>query len=314
MLRSHKPDLVLLDLMLPKLGGLDVIKQLRVDDPDTPIIVLSAKDQEGDKVLALSLGADDYVTKPFSIVEVIARMRVALAAAAARQAAAAASRRRASATSSSTWPGGASSSTAARSSRRRASSICCVPAHAPGHGLLARAADAAGLGAEPLRHGAHGRQLRRAAARQDRGRSRRAASTSRRCAAWAIASTRDRLTMRPHVSVRAIEREGVTVLDARRATSTRRRPPGSRRRWSRSPTAARRASPSTWRKLTLIDSTGVGVLISLFKRARAARRRRALRRADRAAEGDLPPAPARSLARSASRRSTTRWPSSSARR
>jgi DNA-binding response OmpR family regulator len=78
MMRSHKPDLVLLDLMLPKLGGLDVIRQLRADDPDTPIIVLSAKDQEGDKVLALSLGADDYVTKPFSVVEVIARVRVAL--------------------------------------------------------------------------------------------------------------------------------------------------------------------------------------------------------------------------------------------
>ncbi len=78
LLRSHKPDVVLLDLMLPRLGGLDVIKQVRVDDPDTPIIVLSAKDQEGDKVLALSLGADDYVTKPFSVVEVIARIRVAL--------------------------------------------------------------------------------------------------------------------------------------------------------------------------------------------------------------------------------------------
>jgi DNA-binding response OmpR family regulator len=76
--RSHRPDVILLDLMLPKLGGLDVIRQLRADDPDTPIIVLSAKDQEGDKVVALSLGADDYVTKPFSVVEVIARIRVAL--------------------------------------------------------------------------------------------------------------------------------------------------------------------------------------------------------------------------------------------
>jgi DNA-binding response OmpR family regulator len=78
MMRSHKPDLVLLDLMLPKVGGIEVIKRWRVDDPDTPIIVLSAKDQEGDKVVALSLGADDYVTKPFSIVEVIARIRVSL--------------------------------------------------------------------------------------------------------------------------------------------------------------------------------------------------------------------------------------------
>src|SRR5262245_57673601 len=76
--RSHKPALVLLDLMLPRLDGIAVIKSLRTNDPDTPIIVLSAKDQEGDKVLALSLGADDYVTKPFSIVEVVARIRVAL--------------------------------------------------------------------------------------------------------------------------------------------------------------------------------------------------------------------------------------------
>jgi DNA-binding response OmpR family regulator len=75
---SHKPDVILLDMMLPKLGGVDVIKKLRADDPDTPIIVLSAKDQEGDKVLALSLGADDYVTKPFSVVEVVARIRAAL--------------------------------------------------------------------------------------------------------------------------------------------------------------------------------------------------------------------------------------------
>jgi DNA-binding response OmpR family regulator len=76
--RSHRPDVILLDLMLPRLGGIDVIKRLRADDPETPVIVLSAKDQEGDKVLALSLGADDYVTKPFSVVEVIARIRAAL--------------------------------------------------------------------------------------------------------------------------------------------------------------------------------------------------------------------------------------------
>jgi len=55
-----------------------VIRALRADDPDTPILVLSAKDQEGDKVLALSLGADDYVTKPFGLAELIARIRAAL--------------------------------------------------------------------------------------------------------------------------------------------------------------------------------------------------------------------------------------------
>jgi DNA-binding response OmpR family regulator len=76
--RSHKPDLIVLDLMLPKLSGLDVIRALRADDPDTPILVLSAKDQEGDKVLALSLGADDYLTKPFGLAELIARIRAAL--------------------------------------------------------------------------------------------------------------------------------------------------------------------------------------------------------------------------------------------
>src|SRR6476659_4930846 len=76
--RSHKPDLIVLDLMLPKLSGLDVIRALRADDPDTPILVLSAKDQEGDKVLALSLGADDYVTKPFGVAELLARIRAGL--------------------------------------------------------------------------------------------------------------------------------------------------------------------------------------------------------------------------------------------
>jgi len=76
--RSHKPDLIVLDLMLPKMSGLDVIRTLRAEDPDTPILVLSAKDQEGDKVLALSLGADDYMTKPFGLAELIARIRASL--------------------------------------------------------------------------------------------------------------------------------------------------------------------------------------------------------------------------------------------
>ncbi len=76
--QKHRPDLIVLDLMLPKRSGLDVIRDLRQDDPDTPILVLSSKDQEGDKVLALSLGADDYVTKPFGVAELIARIRAAL--------------------------------------------------------------------------------------------------------------------------------------------------------------------------------------------------------------------------------------------
>ena len=76
--RQHRPDLIVLDVMLPKMSGIDVIRALRAEDPDTPILVLSAKDQEGDKVLALSLGADDYLTKPFGVAELIARIRAAL--------------------------------------------------------------------------------------------------------------------------------------------------------------------------------------------------------------------------------------------
>jgi DNA-binding response OmpR family regulator len=76
--RQHRPDLIVLDMMLPKKEGIEVIRSFRADDQDTPIVVLSAKDQEGDKVLALSLGADDYVTKPFGLAELIARIRVAL--------------------------------------------------------------------------------------------------------------------------------------------------------------------------------------------------------------------------------------------
>jgi DNA-binding response OmpR family regulator len=76
--RQHRPDLIVLDMMLPKKDGLEVIRSLRADDPDTPIVVLSAKDQEGDKVVALSIGADDYVTKPFGLAELIARIRAAL--------------------------------------------------------------------------------------------------------------------------------------------------------------------------------------------------------------------------------------------
>lgn len=74
---QQRPDLVLLDLLLPGISGLEVCKQVRAVS-DLPIIVLSVKDAEGDKVEALDLGADDYVAKPFGIDEVLARVRVAL--------------------------------------------------------------------------------------------------------------------------------------------------------------------------------------------------------------------------------------------
>ena len=75
---DKKPDLVLLDLMLPKLNGFEVCKTIRKYDPKIPILILSAKGDEGDKVLGLELGADDYVTKPFSIRELTARIKAVL--------------------------------------------------------------------------------------------------------------------------------------------------------------------------------------------------------------------------------------------
>ena len=71
---SGKPDLILLDLMLPKMDGFDVCKELRKTS-NVPILMLTAKDDELDKVLGLELGADDYITKPFGIREVLARVK-----------------------------------------------------------------------------------------------------------------------------------------------------------------------------------------------------------------------------------------------
>jgi two-component system, OmpR family, alkaline phosphatase synthesis response regulator PhoP len=76
--KSESFDLLVLDLMLPKMDGLDVCKQLRQQKKMTPILMLTAKDDEFDKVLGLELGADDYMTKPFSPREVVARVRAIL--------------------------------------------------------------------------------------------------------------------------------------------------------------------------------------------------------------------------------------------
>jgi len=72
--RADRPDLVLLDLMLPELSGVEVCRILRAESA-TPIIMLTAKDSELDKVVGLEIGADDYVTKPFSLRELTARIR-----------------------------------------------------------------------------------------------------------------------------------------------------------------------------------------------------------------------------------------------
>jgi two-component system KDP operon response regulator KdpE len=74
---TRQPDTIILDLGLPDLDGLEIIRRVREWSP-VPIIVLSARDQEGDKIKALDLGADDYVSKPFGVGELLARMRAAL--------------------------------------------------------------------------------------------------------------------------------------------------------------------------------------------------------------------------------------------
>jgi len=76
--REQMWDLVLLDLMLPGLGGLDVLRRIRADKTFTPVILLTAKNEIEDKVKGLDLGANDYVTKPFEIEELLARVRSAI--------------------------------------------------------------------------------------------------------------------------------------------------------------------------------------------------------------------------------------------
>src|SRR5262245_49038891 len=75
---KHTPELILLDVMLPRLSGLDVCKKIRADGSRVPIIMLTARGQEIDKVLGLKLGADDYITKPFSFMELMARVEALL--------------------------------------------------------------------------------------------------------------------------------------------------------------------------------------------------------------------------------------------
>ena len=75
---NTKPDLVLLDIMLPEEDGLEILRKIRNDSPDMPIIMLTAKGSEFDKVTGLDMGADDYIAKPFGITELISRVRAVL--------------------------------------------------------------------------------------------------------------------------------------------------------------------------------------------------------------------------------------------
>jgi DNA-binding response OmpR family regulator len=76
--QERKPDLILLDLMLPRMSGFELCRKLRGEGIQTPILMLTARSEEPDRVLGLDLGADDYVTKPFSVRELMARVRALL--------------------------------------------------------------------------------------------------------------------------------------------------------------------------------------------------------------------------------------------
>ena len=75
MAREKKPDLILLDVMMPKMMGFDVCRALRAEGDNVPVIILTAREEEEDKILGLEIGADDYITKPFDPIEVLARVR-----------------------------------------------------------------------------------------------------------------------------------------------------------------------------------------------------------------------------------------------
>ncbi len=77
-MKKNKPDIVILDLMLPKMDGFEVLRQARKAGINVPVIMLTAKDEESDKLVGLEIGADDYIAKPFSPKEVVARVKAVL--------------------------------------------------------------------------------------------------------------------------------------------------------------------------------------------------------------------------------------------
>jgi DNA-binding response OmpR family regulator len=86
--RREQPDLIVLDLMIPRLSGLDLCRRLRAEAVQVPVLMLTARGEEADRVRGLDLGGDDYVTKPFSVAELMARVRALLRRAAAASGAA----------------------------------------------------------------------------------------------------------------------------------------------------------------------------------------------------------------------------------
>jgi two-component system OmpR family response regulator len=84
--KRQRPDAIVLDMMLPDFDGMEVLKRLRTEQPDVPVLFLTARDSVEDRVAGLTAGGDDYVTKPFSLEEVVARLRALMRRAGARQA------------------------------------------------------------------------------------------------------------------------------------------------------------------------------------------------------------------------------------
>lgn len=78
LIRSEKPDLILLDLMLPNMDGMEILKKIRQEKNNVPVVMLTARGDDLDRILGLELGADDYITKPFVIREVVARIKAIL--------------------------------------------------------------------------------------------------------------------------------------------------------------------------------------------------------------------------------------------
>ncbi len=78
MQRAQKPDLIILDLMLPQMSGLELCRRIRAEGAQVPVLMLTARSEEMDRIIGLDLGADDYVTKPFSVRELMARIRALL--------------------------------------------------------------------------------------------------------------------------------------------------------------------------------------------------------------------------------------------
>ena len=83
--KKQRPDAVVLDMMLPDFDGMEVLKRLRTDQPDVPVLFLTARDSVEDRVAGLTAGGDDYVTKPFSLEEVVARLRALMRRSGAQQ-------------------------------------------------------------------------------------------------------------------------------------------------------------------------------------------------------------------------------------